>query len=155
MLGCGELTDGQAHVCRVPLPPSLSGNLVWRRLTITLSWLTPINPFDRYYRRASLWFVPPQDELLVRRYQVESKMAQRGTVQHEILQGDQATAFVDGQRLSVQVNCRAQSGKLEDEIPYALAVSLEAAQGSGISIYDEVRARLRVGIPIRAGRQRL
>lgn len=150
LIGCGELADGQAHVYRVPLPPSLSGQLVWRRLTITLSWLTPINPTDRYYRRASLWFQPPQDELIVRRCQVDHQMAQRGTVQHEILEGDQAVAFVDGQTLVIQVNCRAQTGKLVENIPYAIAVSLEVAEGTAIPIYDEVRARLRVVVPVEA-----
>jgi len=75
---------------------------------------------------------------------------QRGTVQHEILDGEQATAFVDGQALSIQVNCRAQTGTLEEEIPYGLAVSLEVTEGIEIPIYDEIRERLRVGIPIEA-----
>ncbi len=148
LLGCGTLSDGQAHIYKVPLPPSLSGQVVWRRLTVTMSWLTPINPFDRHYRRAALWFAPPQEELLIRRRQVDSQMAQRGTVQHEILEGDQATAFVDRTTISIQVNCRAQSGKLAEDIPYGLAVSLEVAEGTLIPIYEEIRARIRVQVPI-------
>jgi hypothetical protein len=151
LIGCGSLLDGEAHIYRVPLPPSLSGRLVWRRLTITLSWLTPVSPLDRHYRRAALWFAPPEDELLVNRRQVDWQMAQRGTLQHEILDGEQATAFVDGQTLAIQVNCRAQIAGLEEEIPYGLAVSLEVAEGIEIPIYDEIRARLRIGIPIQAG----
>lgn len=150
LIGCGELTNGQGHLYRIPLPPSLSGNLARRKLTITLAWLTPIDALDRYYRRAVLWFVPPQQELLVRRCQVESKMTQRGTVQHEVLEGDQATAFVDGQSLLIHVNCRAQSGHLEEQIPYALAVTLEVAEGNAIPIYEEIRDRLRVGVQINA-----
>ncbi len=152
LVGCGTLSEGQAHIYRVPLPPSLSGQRVWRRLTVTMSWLTPINPFDRYYRRAALWFAPPQEDLMIRRRQVDSKMAQRGTVQHEILEGDQATAFVDRSVLTIQVNCRAQSGRLEDDIPYGIAVSLEVAEGTPISIYEEIRARLRVRVPIQPTR---
>ncbi len=119
-------------------------------MTITLSWFTPIDSLDRFYRRAALWFVPPQQELLVHRRQVESKMTQRGTVQHEVLEGDQATAFVEGQTLTVQVNCRAQTGHLEEHIPYALAVTLEVAQGTAIPIYEEIRARLHVGVQVQA-----
>src|SRR5882762_66531 len=151
LLGCGELRDGESHVYRIPLPPSLSGNLTWRRLTITLSWFTPIDSLDRFYRRAALWFVPPQEQLLVHRCQVESKMTQRGTVQHEVLEGEQATAFLDGQTMSVQVNCRAQSGHLDELIPYALAVTLEVAEGTAIPIYEEIRARLRVGVQVQPG----
>jgi len=77
-LGAGSLEMVKSHVYRIPLPPSLSGNLTWRRLTITLSWFTPIDSLDRFYRRAALWFVPPQEQLLVHRCQVESKMTQRG-----------------------------------------------------------------------------
>ena len=151
LLGCGELADGESHVYRIPMPPSLSGNLTWRRLTITLSWFTPIDSLDRFYRRAALWFVPPREQLLVHRCQVESKMTQRGTVQHEVLEGDQATAFVDGQTLSVQVNCRAQSGHLDELIPYALALTLEVAEGTAIPIYEEIRARLRIGVQVQPG----
>lgn len=151
LIGCGDLGDGQAHIYRVPLPPSLSARLVWRRLSITLAWLTPVNPADRYYRRAALWFAPPEDELLVHRSQIDWQMAQRGTVQHEILEGDQATAFVDGSALSIHVNCRAQSGVLGVEIPYALAVTLEVADGIGIPIYEEIQARVMIGIPVQAG----
>jgi hypothetical protein len=151
LIGCGNLLDGQAHIYLVPLPPSLSGRLTWRRLTVTLSWLTPVDPLDRQYRRAALWFAPPEEELFVNRRQVDWQMVQRGTVQHEILEGEQATAFVDGQTLSIQVNCRAQIDALEEEIPYGLAVSLEVAEGIEIPIYDEIRARLRIGIPIEAG----
>ena len=148
LIGCGRLSEDGAHIYRVPLPPSLGGQLVWRKLTITLSWLTPINPLDRNYRRAALWFSPPAEELLVTRSQIDWQMAQRGTVQHEILEGDQATAFADGSALSIQVNCRSEGGAFEEEIPYSIAVSLEVAQGIAIPIYEEVRARLRVGVPI-------
>jgi hypothetical protein len=100
--------------------------------------LTPVNPLDRFYRRASLWFAPPEDELMIRRSQVDWQMAQRGTV------------FVRNQALSIQVNCRAQAGDLGENVPYALAVSLEVAEGTGIPIYDEIRARLAVGVRIGA-----
>jgi Subtilase family len=150
LIGCGDLSDGEAHIYSVPLPPSLSAQLVWRKLTVTLAWLTPVHPLHRAYRRAALWFSPPEDELLVRRTQVDWQMAQRGTVQHEILEGEQATAFVDGRSLAVQVNCRALAGPLDEEIPYAVAVSLEVAEGVAIAIYDEIRARVRIGIPIEA-----
>jgi hypothetical protein len=37
MLGWGSLSRGQAHAFQVPLPKSLSGNVVWRRATVTLA----------------------------------------------------------------------------------------------------------------------
>jgi hypothetical protein len=79
-------------------------------------------------------------------------MAQRGTVQHEILEGEEATAYGDGRSIQIPVNCRAQTGKLDEIIPYALAISLEVAPRTPIPIYDQIRARLRVPVAIRAPR---
>lgn len=42
-LGGGLLRNNQAHVHRVPLPPSLSAQRCWRRLVITLAGITPVN----------------------------------------------------------------------------------------------------------------
>ncbi len=149
LIGFGHLRDGDAHVYKVPLPPSLSGNGTWRRMTITLGWLTPINPQHSKYRRAALWVEPPQDKLGIARTQADWRSVQRGTIQHEILEGEKATAFHDGAVASIHVNCRQQAGKLIDEVPYGLAVTIEVAEGIGIPIYDEIRQRIRARIPVR------
>jgi hypothetical protein len=148
LLGCGIIQEGAAHIYSIPLPPSLSGQKEWRRLTITLAWLTPISPSNRLYRQAFLWFEPPLDKLQVSREEADWKAVRRGTVQHEILEGSRATAFVDGDGLQIQVNCREDASKLLDSIPYAIAASLEVAEGVSIPVYDEIRARVRPGIPI-------
>lgn len=41
LLGFGEITDGQAHIFSLPLPPSLGARRDRRRLTVTLAWLSP------------------------------------------------------------------------------------------------------------------
>ncbi len=149
MIGTGELSADQAYVFSAPLPPSLAGKTVWRRLTITLAWLTPINPAHRAYRRAKLWITPPQAELLVKRINsVHDKAAQRGTLQHEVLEGDDAVAFVDGDRLECKVNCAGEAGDLTVGVPFALCVTLEVAAGIGIPIYQEIRDRILPLIPI-------
>src|SRR4249920_3135237 len=43
-ISCGVLTKDKSHIHRFPLPPSLSGQHGRRRLTITLAWMTPVNP---------------------------------------------------------------------------------------------------------------
>lgn len=141
-LSGGSLGHDQAHIHRFPLPPSLRGQRVWRRLTITLSWLTPVNPNHQRWRRAALWFDPPRDALLVQRQQADWRAVRRGTVQHEVLEGRAASAFVDGDNLEIQVNCTADAGTLESTIPYALATTLEVARDIGVSLYDEVRTRV-------------
>ncbi|MCC7493176.1 MAG: type I restriction endonuclease subunit R [Fimbriimonadaceae bacterium] len=141
-LGGGYLQAEQAQVHRFPLPPGLSGQRGWRRLTITLAWLTPINTAHQSWRRADLWFTPPTDPLHIKRQQAEWRAVQRGTVQHEVLEGDQAAAFVDGHNLEIRVSCRPDAGTLEDAVPYALATTLEVAEEIGVDIYAEIRERV-------------
>ena len=139
-LGGGMLGQDESHIHRFPLPPSLSGQRGHRRLVITLAWLSPINQRHQAWRRADLWFAPPQDPLRVSRQQADWRAVQRGTLQHEILEGEKAGVFVEGENLEIQVSCRAGAGTLEDEVPYALAVTLEVAEELGVDIYEEVRA---------------
>ena len=74
------------------------------------------------------------------RKQADWQAVQRGTLQHEILEGEEAGAFVEGASLEIQVSCRAGAGILEDEIPYALATTLEVVEELNVDIYEEVRA---------------
>jgi len=141
-LSGGMLGNDQAHVHRFPLPPSLSGRHCWRRLTITLAWITPVNPKHQKWRRAALWFEPPKDPLRVDRQQADWRAVKRGTVQHEVLEGRRASAFIDGYDLEIKVNCTKDAGALEDSVPYALATTLEVNEEIGIPLYEEVRVRI-------------
>lgn len=154
LLGSGEIGDGDGHIFSVPLPPALHAVTVLRRLTITLAWLSPINPRNRGYRVAQLWFDPPRRQFNVRRSDAEHDTVRRGTVQHEVLEGDEAISIVDGDILPVQVNCRPDAAtKITGAIPYALLVSLETAEPLGVSIYDQIRAKIEAvhaPVPVRA-----
>ncbi len=151
-----DIRDGEGHLYRIPLPTSLSGVRVGRRLIVTLAYLTPINPFDKRYRRAHVWFTPKETgvfdaehDLRVKRQEADQRAAVRGTVQHEIFEGDQAAVFAPEQDLVLKVNCREHAGRLTVAVPYALAVSLEVAPEVDLPIYEEVRARLRPRVPVR------
>ncbi|MFB0555235.1 MAG: S8 family peptidase [Phycisphaerae bacterium] len=148
MIGCGELTDGEAHLYSIPLPPSLSSQRIWRRLTITLAWLTTVRPTDRKYRCAFLWFNPPLDKLEIIRQQADGRAVRRGTVQHEILEGERAAVFIDVDRIQIKVNCREEAKPLTQSVPYGLVVSLEVAEGIEIQIYNEILTRIRAAIRI-------
>ena len=141
-LSGGTLRQDESHIHRFPLPPSLNGVRGYRRLTITLAWLSPVNPRHQGWRRADLWFAPPKAPIQVERKQADWQAVQRGTLQHEILEGEEAGVFVDGDSLEIQVSCRASAGALDDEIAYALATTLEIAEELDIDIYDEVRLRV-------------
>ena len=56
--------------------------------------------------------------------------------------------FQDGDRIAIKVNCRADAGNISNPIRYGLAVTLEVAEGVNIPIYQEVRDRFRIRVPI-------
>lgn len=148
LIGCGNLGDGQAHIYRLPLPPSLSGRRDNRRLIITLSWQTPINTGHQSYRQAALWFDPPRGPLGIERRNADWRMVRRGTVQHEVLEGENAVAFTDGSFLEIKINCRADAGNLLDTVPYGVVVTLEVKEEVNLPIYQEVRERIRPLVPV-------
>jgi hypothetical protein len=150
VLGVGQLDDGEGQEFILPLPPSLSANTEKRRLTITLSWLTPISCTRQNYRIAHLWFNPKND-LAPTRILADHRAVQRGTVQHEVLEGARAVDFQDGDSLIIKVNCRSDAGDIPEPIRYGLAVTLEVAEGIGLPIYQEIRDRLRVRVPVQSG----
>jgi hypothetical protein len=148
LIGVGELKDGEALEFQAPLPPSLIAQTVKRRLTITLAWFSPVNTRNAKYRTARLWIQPPGDALGASRANYEWRHVQRGTLQHEILEGTNALAFVDGERIVFKVNCSEDGGKITTPVSFALCVSLEVAEGVALPIYQEIRQRVapRVGV---------
>lgn len=150
-LGAGILQADQAHLHQFPLPPSLSGHRLWRRLVVTLAWLTPVNSAHRAWRRADLWFTPVNTHLPVSRREAEWRAVQRGTLQHEVFEGERAAAFVDGDNIELRVSCRADAGALEEAVPYALAITLEVSDQLAVDIYNEVRARVHARVRVAQG----
>ena len=149
IIGFGELGDGNAHEFIFPLPPSLSARNEIKRLTITLAWLTPVSSMSRQYRDAHLWFSTKHKVLTARPQQEAHHLAaQRGTVQHKILESSEARAYRDGDNIHINVNCRADARDLVDSIRYGLAVTLETPESTGIPIYQEVRDRLAISVPV-------
>lgn len=155
MLGWGSLSVDKAHEFRIPLPPSLSGVAGLRRLTVTLAYLSPINPRSQKHLSANLWFTvglkaSGQGTLLnVKRSECNDKAVVRGTVQHEVFEGEQRTVFSDDDSLAIQVNASEQAAGFSQPVRYGLAISLEVAEGVGVSVYEEVAARVRALVGIR------
>ncbi len=150
LLGFGVLAKEEGHVFEVPIPFDLSGASGLRRLVITLAWLSPINPSRQQYRQAALWIQTPGDQgvddpLGVSRMGADHNAVQRGTVQHEVLEGKAAAIFDEGDKLLIPVNCREDADMLSEGVRYGLAVTLEIGEDLGIDIdlYEAVRAAIR------------
>ncbi|MDK9706375.1 MAG: S8 family peptidase [Desulforhopalus sp.] len=153
LLGFGQLSDGEAHVFRLPLPPSLGARPEWRRLTVTMAWLSPISAGTQKYRTASLWFevggvVPAKDRKESCSGTDGWRAVRRGTVQHEVFEGQRAEPFIDGEVIEIKVNCREDAGKIHNPVAYGLTVSLEVAEGVDIAVYNEIRTRIAPAIQI-------
>lgn len=80
LIGAAAIYDKQRHRFVLPLPGPLAASTEWRRLTITLGWLTPINPRSRTYRMARLSFAPPAAPLAVSRTEADSDAVRRWTI---------------------------------------------------------------------------
>jgi hypothetical protein len=157
LLGGGLIAPGQTWLYEIPIPRLLHAQRCWRRLTVTLAWLTPTNPLDRRYRAIAVSFVPPtgaKSALLVSRNQVHGLAVGRGTVQHEVLEGDASVMDVGTDaRLQIPVTCLTDASAIQsvEAVPYALAVSLEVAPKTQLRIFEaisqRIRAAVRVGTP--------
>jgi hypothetical protein len=144
MIGWSRIGDDEAHQFEIPLPPALSAQRVRRTLTITLAWFTPVNTRHRLIRRAQLWFdVNGENHLAPDAIALDARAARRGTVEHRVLSGIRATPIGDGSTLAIRVNCKAEAGKLLEQVPYALTATLEVAEPLGVSIYDQIQERIR------------
>lgn len=146
----GRVGQGQAHAYAFPLPRSLAGATAQRRVTLTLAWLTPINPSHRAYRRAALVLEPRGDgrEALGEGAEMTKWAARRGTLQHEVLEGRRAVPYAPGAALELLVSCRADAGALDDEVPYALLATIEVPVDLGLPIYEEIREALQVPVRV-------
>ncbi len=119
--------------------------------------MTPIHPLNHQWRCAHLWYKTPTSKMKVgsrghlKRNGADWQAAQRGTVQHEVFEGDKAAAFVDGEDIVVHVSCREDAKVLTGSVPYALVVTLEVEEGIGVDIYTEIRERVQSKLRVSAG----
>lgn len=140
LLGAGTITKDERHHYEFPLPPALRSTTDWRRLTLTLAWFSPIMA-GRRHRVARLKLDPPRSKIGVHRTEAYHHAVVNGTVQHEVLEGTEAVAFVDGDVLAIEVDCRID-GAGAPPIRYGIAASLEVAPTLRSDIHEEVRQGL-------------
>ena len=154
VVGFSELESGKAHLYKLPLPASLQGRKIKRRLTVTLAWMSPISSQSQKYRKARMWFEKADNsEIADSRTDITQYQAvRRGTLQHEIFEEEKRFPFEEDDTLDIKVNCAEDASSLQEPIKYAIAVTLELCQGEQLSIFDdlyqEIREKLRPTIPI-------
>lgn len=149
VLGCDEIRENEVHEYEFPLPIGLSAQKLWRRLIITLAWFSPINPDHRNLREAKLELHPGGTNwqgvaLKLDRMDSDHNQVLRGTIQHEVLEGSSTiAAYQDGEKLRLRVVCKKDAtARLDEAIPYGLAVTLEIKEDVDIPIYQQIRDRI-------------
>lgn len=82
----------------------------------------------------------PESALNADRICVDWQTVQRGTLQHEIFEGESAVAYIDGATVKLKVNCRADAGRLDE----GLTPRIEPPHGR----YPKAQARRRPSVEI-------
>jgi hypothetical protein len=148
IIGFGELNDEGAHIFRMPLPDGFSSVRGFRRITITLAWFSPVLANTQKYRNASLWFEVNEELLNCRRKERDWQAVRRGTLQHEIFDGEIASPYSPNDTLNIKVNCRKDAGNILEPVKYGLLVSFEISDEIEVNVYEEIRTKLITPIQI-------
>lgn len=142
ILGYGSLENNEAHIYKLPIPEGLGGVNIWRRLTVTLSWFAKPCPANMKYRDSALWFTVEGDnkDLTSRSpSSVDWQQVLRGTLQHEIFEGEELAVITEDRMLEIKVNCKEHASKIIEPIRYGLAITLEVAEGVDMQLYQEIQ----------------
>ena len=96
----------ERHSYDLPLPHSIRNKAEWRRLSITLAYWAPATHGLKRYRAAKVYFTAPELGLVQgERVDAYHSAVQRGSLQHEVIDGNRVTAFRDNATFPVHVEC--------------------------------------------------
>ena len=163
LVGVGTVRKDGAQVFEVPLPPSMSGDSVHRAMYVTLAWFSPVEASRARYRLAALEAVASDGGelgedveekgwyLAMKNDHLDVKMIKRGTVWSRRMVHNRVRVpdFEEGASLPIRVQCRDASGgglNPDEEIRFAIAVTLEVADTVRYDVYQEVRDGLLVRV---------
>ncbi len=150
LLGEDKIRKEQRHEWRIPLPDDLRSSTEFRRIVVTLAWLSPVLANSSQYRAIGLNIVGVDGNTRiwegVNRFggQPAASFARRGTLIHAIYEGNRkAIPFgADGDFvINVQATANA-AGLSKVDVPYALAVSIEVADTINADIAASIRSRV-------------
>ncbi len=158
MVAHGTIRKDHARIFRMPLPESMSGGRVPRSMRATLAWFSPVNPTRAQYRLAGLEAVvadgidAEEDKgwgLDLKTDGPDANMIKHGTVWSRRLVHRIQTVpgFGANAEIPICVQCRdTASGGLnpDDDIAFALAVTLQVEAEVQYDIFNEVEQKLRL-----------
>ena len=147
LIGTGSLKKDEGHIFSLPLPVDISSKVIKRRLVVTLAYFSPVEVNKQAYRSVKLWFdVVGNEQLASNRENTEWQAVQKGTLQHEIFEGEKALIWNDDKEIQIKVNCKEDAGKIKKAIPYCIFVTFEVAEGQNIDVYSKVVNKVKTAI---------
>lgn len=160
MLAEDTIGKDKRHAWRIPLPDELRASTEFRRIVLTLAWLTPVSPNSSQYRTFGLTLLGSTGKSGiwegVKRvgHQPAIGFAKRGTLIHAVYESEKkGRAIPFGADGDFVVNVQATTkmpGNSAVLVPYALAVTIELADSINADIASSIRRRL--GLQARTGR---
>lgn len=150
LLGEDLIRKDQRHEWRIPLPDDLRSSTEFRRIVVTLAWLTPVSPHSSQYRTVGLSLLGDSGKSHlwegVKRvgHQPAIGFARRGTLIHAIYEGNRkAIPFGANGDFVVNVQATTKMPHMSRiDIPYALAVTIEVAASVNADIASSIRSRV-------------
>ena len=134
-----------------------------RAMVVTLAWFSPMDSSRARYRLAALEAVAADGgefgdgaadrgwHLAMKNGHLDGKMIKRGTLWSRRMVHDRVRVpeYEDGATLPIRVQCRDASGgglNPDDDIRFAIVVTLEVAGTVRYDVHQEVRDALRVRV---------
>lgn len=140
---------GNRHEYIVPVPPSMLNNREVRTVTITLSWTCPMTHTTADHRAVVLQLTGADNSSRfwdgvgrAGSAQPNVSTANRGTLIHMVQEGKKMMTDPQG-RMVIGVQATAKWGFELDDVPYAIAITLEMGQQTRSQLYTEVEQRVR------------
>lgn len=157
LVGLGTVRKDGARIFEMPLPQSVSNDRVHRWLLVTLAWFSPVDISRARYRLARLEAVAADDgdepdgewRLKMQGDVPTSNAIAKGTVWSRRLKHSRVLAPTFGADaiIPIRVQCSDSSGgglSPDDDIRFAIAVTLQLAVDTRYDIQTEIENRLRI-----------
>ncbi|MEG3164724.1 S8 family peptidase [Sphingomonas sp. PB2P19] len=150
LLAEDSIRKEQRHEWRIPLPTELRSSVEFRRIVVTLAWLTPVFPNSSQYRAVALDLVGTSGKTQlwegVQRVSNQPAVgfARRGTLIHAVYEGNRkAIPFGDDGDFVINVQSVSKMPHMSRvDVPYAMAVTIEVADSINADIAASIRSRV-------------
>ena len=160
LVGLGSIRKDQAQIFRMPLPQSMSGDRTPRSMRVTLAWFSPVNASRAQYRLAGLEAVAAEESddaddkqwgLDLKADGPDANMIKRGSVWSRRLINRIQTVphYGENADIPICVQCRDAAGgglSPDDEIAFAIAVTLEIEADVEYDIHEEIEQAIRLRV---------